>query len=419
MSLDDHLREANSAVGVQGSFLVSAEGDVLAAVMPSTVEEAKLHALARHLARSLIALERSKRKTTELDLTFRDLRVLVRTVRPAYLALLCQRNANLPLINLSLGPVVKRIAAELKVKLALAQPVVAADAPVPQPEAALAPEIPTEVAADVAAAVPAEAPVARELSLLIRRQITEAQLIARAAGYKGIPVRVLGSAAVALHCTAGQQWMLPPSRNVLEFGSRANTASILAEVLQSVGFLPLTKFNESTGGKRMFFRQAESELWADIHCGAYDMYHRVEFDDVLTDEELVLPATQTFLVRLQTVEPSDADLRDLIAMLCDHEVSIGPSPDAIDATQITTLCADDWGWYRTAIRNLDRLRFLGSWARLPSHPHLRERIDGLRESIEHAPKSVRWQMRARIGDSVRWYKTPIYPPETANESAPG
>ena len=419
MSLDDHLREANSAVGVQGSFLVSAEGEVLAAVMPSTVEEAKLHSLARHLARSLIALEHSKRKTTELDLTFRDLRVLVRTVRPVYLALLCQRNANLPLINLSLGLVVKKISAELKVKPALAEPVVAEEAPAPQPEAALAPEVLAEIAAEVAAEVPAEAPVARELSVPIRRQITEAQLIARAVGYKGIPVRVLGSAAVALHCTTGQQWILPPSRNVLELGSRANTASILAEVLQSVGFLPLTKFNGSTGGKRMFFRQAESDLWADIHCGAYEMYHRVEFDDVLTNEEFVLPATQTFLVRLQTVEASDADLRDLIAMLCDHEVSVGPSPDAIDATQITALCADDWGWYHTAIRNLDRLAFLGTSARLPAHPHLRERIDGLRESIEHAPKSVRWQMRARVGDSVRWYKTPVFPPEAAGESPPG
>jgi len=417
MSLDEHLREANSAVGVQGSFLVSAEGEVLASVMPATVEEAKLHTLAGHMAHTLIALERSKRKTTELDLTFRNLRMLVRTVRPVYLALLCQRNANLPLINLSLGPVVKKIAAELKVKPAPVEPVVAAEEPTPKTDPALAHEIPAEIAASVATEVPPEAPVPRELSVLIKRQITEAQLIARAAGYKGIPVRVLGSAAVALHCTAGQQWILPPSHNVLELGSRANTAPILAEVLQSVGFLPLTKFNESTGGKRLFFRLAESELWADIHCGAYEKYHRVEFDDVLTDEELVLPATQTFLVRLQTVETSDADLRDLIAMLCDHEVSIGPSPDAIDATQITALCADDWGWYRTAIRNLDRLRVLGSGARLSAQPYLRERINGLRESIEHAPKSVRWQMRARVGDSVRWYKTPVFPPEAAGESA--
>ncbi|MCX6027231.1 MAG: hypothetical protein NTY23_13420, partial [Chloroflexi bacterium] len=190
-------------------------------------------------------------------------------------------------------------------------------------------------------------------------------------------------------------------------------------VLQSLEFLPLAKFSKRTGGKRLVFRKAASQLWADVHCGAYEMYHRVEFEDVLTQEEMVLPATHTFLVRLQTVEANDADLQDLIALLCDHEVSVGPTPDAIDATLITTLCAEDWGWTRTALHNLDRLRLLGSWGRLPASPHLRDRIEGLYQSIERAPKSVRWQMRARVGDSVRWYKTPVFPPEAAGEAAPG
>ncbi len=116
MPLTEHLNEANRAVGVQGSLFVSGEGEVLAAAMPASVDLAKLSGMARHIARSLGALEPSKRKTTELDLTFTDLRLLVRTVKPGYLVLLCQRNANVPLIDLSLGPIAKKIAAELKPK---------------------------------------------------------------------------------------------------------------------------------------------------------------------------------------------------------------------------------------------------------------------------------------------------------------
>ncbi len=438
MSLEDHLRDAITAVGVQGALLVSAEGELLAAVMPTAFEQARLRQMGSQLARAMVALERSKRKMNELDLTFRERRLLVRTLRTGYLALLVQRNANLPLINLSLASVLKKIAAELKVKPAAVDLVPEAEAVAPEPAAAVAPEplpakppeappmpaklpeAPPALAPEPAPPVPAEAPIAiTELAPLLKRQITEAQLIARAAGYKGLPLRVLGGAGVALHCNQARQWILPPTHNVLELAARASTAPMLNEILQSVGFVPLAKFNDGTGGKRLIYRQAGSELWADIHCGAYEMYHRVEFDDVLTDEDTVLPATQIFLIRLQTVDANDADLRDLIALLCDHEVSVGTSPDAIDATQITALCADDWGWYRTALRNLDRLRFLGQWARLPAHPHLKERIDGLYQSIEHAPKSVRWQMRARVGDSVRWYKTPVFPPEAAGESAPG
>ena len=56
---------------------------------------------------------------------------------------------------------------------------------------------------------------------------------------------------------------------------------------------------------------------------------------------------------------------------------------------------------------------------MPAPPHLRECLEGLCQSIERAPKSVRWQMRARVGDSVRWYKTPVLPPQVAGEAGPG
>jgi hypothetical protein len=52
-------------------------------------------------------------------------------------------------------------------------------------------------------------------------------------------------------------------------------------------------------------------------------------------------------------------------------------------------------------------------------PRLRDHIGGLYQSIERAPKSIRGQMRARVGDSVRRYKTPVCPPEVAGEAAPG
>jgi hypothetical protein len=249
--------------------------------------------------------------------------------------------------------------------------------------------------------VPADAPVpVKVLSPLLKRQITEAQLITRAAGYKGLPLRVLGSAGVALHCREARQWMLAPSHNVLELAARSNMTSILNEILESVGYVPLVKFNESTGGKRLIYRKAESELWADIHCGAYEMYHRVEFDAVLTDEELVLPATQTFLTRLQTVEANDADLRDLIALLCDHEVSVGTSPDAIDGTQ-SPRCAEDWGWYAPRCATWI-LRF--DSGRAPPAPHLR--VARRPASIDRAaPKACAGALAGR--GSMRWYKTAL------------
>jgi len=57
--------------------------------------------------------------------------------------------------------------------------------------------------------------------------------------------------------------------------------------------------------------------------------------------------------------------------------------------------------------------------RLPASPHLRERIEGMHQSIDRAHKSARWQMRARVGDSARWVKTPTFHTEMAGKEASG
>lgn len=94
-------------------------------------------------------------------------------------------------------------------------------------------------------------------------------------------MRVLRSAGATLDCGSGTQWMRPPSHNVLQRGASGSAGPARVEVLQWLEGLPLAKFNESTGGKRLIFGKMASELWAIIHCGAFETYHRAEFEDVL------------------------------------------------------------------------------------------------------------------------------------------
>ena len=35
-----------------------------------------------------------------------------------------------------------------------------------------------------------------------------------------------------------------------------------------------------------------------------------------------------------------------------------------------------------------------------------ERVSRLRNMIEEAPKSIKWKMRAKMGERVRWYELP-------------
>jgi hypothetical protein len=72
---------------------------------------------------------------------------------------------------------------------------------------------------------------------------------------------------------------------------------------------------------------------------------------------------------------------------------------------------DDWGWWRTATGNLDRVVELlrGELSRLVPPNGVFDPVDQalvVRRHADDAPKSLRWKIRARVGERVQWYQLP-------------
>ncbi|HLC35412.1 MAG TPA: roadblock/LC7 domain-containing protein [Anaerolineales bacterium] len=430
MPLSDLLHEVNSAPGVSGCLLFSAEGEVLAAAMPGEFGEAALATLAHNTARSIAALEASRRRVQELDLTFQQRRLIIKNLRPGHLSLLCARTVNLPLLNLSITPTLKKISAELKAKAALTpkpQPVAkpsAVIAPGAEPAAEVAPPpapvaaAPTLVVAPTPVtplppAAPAREPLAEEPapsadSALLRSMIQEAQRVVIAATEKGIDIRVAGSVGVHMHCPKSRDWMVLPTLPVIELVGRQEQGESLVALLAHLGFEPRMRLFEMRGVRHFIIHKAKSDLVLHVFLNAYEVFHRVEFLEVLTREAVTLPPTHLLLSSLQVVDANEMFLREVGALLAEHDLGVGSQPETLDASHVTDVCAEDWGWFRTATTNLDMLmQVLPFWKDLPDRDKLRDRIGRLRKSIEGAPKSIRWQMRARVGEAVRWYQTPI------------
>src|SRR5512146_2480444 len=95
------LNEINLVLGVSGSFICDADGKLLAQAVPYASDSASVAMTARVLAEVLQALETSGQRVSELDLTFAEKRLILKTVRGGALAILCARNINLPLLNLT------------------------------------------------------------------------------------------------------------------------------------------------------------------------------------------------------------------------------------------------------------------------------------------------------------------------------
>jgi hypothetical protein len=71
-------------------------------------------------------------------------------------------------------------------------------------------------------------------------------------------------------------------------------------------------------------------------------------------------------------------------------------------------CSADWGLYTTVTDNLTAgAELLASL--IPAEAdraRIAARVAAITDALAAAPKSTRWQLRAKVGRRKRWYETP-------------
>jgi hypothetical protein len=95
-------------------------------------------------------------------------------------------------------------------------------------------------------------------------------------------------------------------------------------------------------------------------------------------------------------------------LLWDHEPASADGPGLLNLAPVVTRCAADWGLYTTVTDNLAKgAELLGSLIRTDAdRSRIARRIAVITDALAAAPKSVGWQLRAKVGRRKRWYETP-------------
>jgi hypothetical protein len=141
------------------------------------------------------------------------------------------------------------------------------------------------------------------------------------------------------------------------------------------------------------------------------MCHVLDFSDRIERMPHTLDVTDLLLSKLQIVEMNRKDIQDILYLLAGFEVRAGDQPAAIGLAGFAEVVANDWGWWRTITNNLDNILELdlGAFEGLvptSSKYNPMEQARSLRRHADQAPKSIRWRIRARVGERVRWYELP-------------
>jgi len=250
----------------------------------------------------------------------------------------------------------------------------------------------------------------------------EAKRVLDEAKERGIILRLFGGVAVKYHCPSATHRSLQRSYPDLDFFGRGKQGREVRKLFTDLGYEPNQRFNALHGATRLIYEDGKSQRVVDIFLDVFRMCHTLHLGDRLTLDDYTIPISDLLLTKLQVVETNEKDIRDLIAILKDHDaverIDSGDR-EVIDTGYISTLCADDWGLCKTISLTLKKLlTFLPKYELEPEAKQVLEaRIDKLLHAIETVPKSLKWKLRDKVGERKRWYDLPEVPIRTQSVSS--
>jgi hypothetical protein len=246
----------------------------------------------------------------------------------------------------------------------------------------------------------------------LRDPLAEALRLIDLAAARGLQVRLMGG--LAFHAQV-PSWTarIDRDRRDIDLATRAKDRPGLTTLMTSSGYVADKQFNALYGRKQLYFVDPVWQRPVDVLIDQLEMCHTFAFADRLGVEARTLPLAELLLSKLQVAMINRKDILDIVALLSEHPV--GATDDAtINLHRITELTSNDWGWWRTVTRNLERTRQFLEGDVQPGeldfgHPprlDARAQVDALDKAIEDAPKSTRWRLRSRVGERVQWYQEP-------------
>jgi hypothetical protein len=231
-------------------------------------------------------------------------------------------------------------------------------------------------------------------------------IVAKAAA-RSIPVRLLGGVAIWIRGSGAARQLLGRTYPDVDLVAHKRQSRLLRGLLEEEGFEPERVFNATHGARRLLYH-GPSGWHIDVFLDTFEMSHTLDLGARLEAEPETLAAAELLLTKLQIAEVNAKDLADVAMLLWDHEPASGDGPGRLNIPRLAAACAADWGLYTTVTGNLSSCAGMlgGLVTSTPDRDRIAGRIEVITGALQAAPKTVGWQLRARVGRRVRWYQLP-------------
>jgi hypothetical protein len=236
----------------------------------------------------------------------------------------------------------------------------------------------------------------------IRRIISESEK-------RKIPLRIMGGAAIRMHCPNHKdlyEQLKREPKHDMDFVTYSKYRPSTKKLFTDLGYEPYVSLmlTGATGMHRQIFNDKEGNKAIDVFLDKLQMSHVIDFTGRLGIDSPTVPLAELLLQKLQIVQTNEKDIQDAIILLSEHDIGKGDK-EQVNGEYIAEILGNEWGFYYTVSENLAKLKeFLNKYDLSKQDNHaVSERIDRLRDMVEKQPTTLRWKLRARVGTSTKWY----------------
>ncbi|MBL95413.1 MAG: hypothetical protein CMF70_08955 [Magnetovibrio sp.] len=242
------------------------------------------------------------------------------------------------------------------------------------------------------------------------------QLVSKAE-QRGIQLRILGSIAYRIQCPNNLELFDSMARVLtdVDFAGLKSQNQAIREFFMGQGYNPDEGVYVASEGARHIYLHPKTNLNIDVFTDELYFCHRIPFIGRLEIDTPTISTTDLLLEKMQIVEINIKDFKDTLVLMLEHPLgSKVEGNKTIDTDYICNIMSNDWGFYHTFTTNLKRVpEYLKEFPAITKNQGevIRSRVQDLLNTIEAAPKSMKWKLRSKIGTRAIWYQ------EVAEKSA--
>lgn len=234
---------------------------------------------------------------------------------------------------------------------------------------------------------------------------------------RGVMMRLIGGLAIRRHCVDLD--FMDREYSDIDLVALSSQNHELHELFLDLGYAENRYVTQSTaGGQLQYIKvevlQARADKVAlpepplvdhiDVFLDVMRMDHDVDVHDRLLIDEYAISPVDAFIAKIQIGRINQKDIHDIIALVKDVPLREESDDLSIDLPYLAEVCAQDWGLYHDITTNLEIVM-----ARLDDYGLSEEeearvygRLAAMKEAIEEERKSLRWRLRASVGERAAW-----------------